>query len=175
MKNRNMHRIILNSVVSIGCIASLAMPITVYAQFENVHCFNNSNNEPSVELYKMNDPLGEYRVFMVLEELSKNDSVFLIKWHTYSASSKSHITQRWSMEGKRIEVERYPYREKPFTPPRKLKPPVLLPVKTDQTRYEKAAEQWLQIPEHMWDDIPEGFVPKHLIEERRKQLKEGKP
>ena len=171
----------MNNLKSIALLLSasvtfllLLSAVRCRAQFEKVHCFNNSNNEPSVELYKMNDPLGEYRVFMVLEELSKNDSVFLSKWHTYSDAAKSQITQRWAMEGKRVEVERYPYRERPFTPPRKLKHPVLLPVKTKEIDYEKQADYWLQMPERMWDQIPESFVPRHIIEERRRKLKEQK-
>ena len=93
--------------------------------------FNNSNNELCMELYKKNDALSEYRVFLVLEELDENDIEKLHKWHTLSSTQKSSITQRWSNTGRRVEVERFPYLSYPPVFPGERTAPVLIPVKRE--------------------------------------------
>jgi hypothetical protein len=93
--------------------------------------FNNSNGELCVELYRKNDPLSEYRVFLVLENLEENDIKILEKWNSLGSSAKTSVTHRWSMEGKRVEVERYPYISYPPVFPTEKREPVLMPVKRE--------------------------------------------
>jgi hypothetical protein len=71
--------------------------------------FNNSNNELSYQLYEQNDNFGKYRVYLVIEDLSSNDIELIHKWDSIQKKEKVTISERWSNEGKRIEVERFPY------------------------------------------------------------------
>lgn len=93
--------------------------------------FNNSNNELCMELYKRNDALSEYRVFLVLEDLDEHDIKILHQWHTLSSTQKSSITQRWSIAGRRVEVDRFPYLSYHPVFPGERTAPVLIPVKTE--------------------------------------------
>ncbi len=40
--------------------------------------FTNVNSEPCLELYRDYDALGEYRVYMVIENMEHKDSMILI-------------------------------------------------------------------------------------------------
>lgn len=71
--------------------------------------FNNSNNELSYQLYEQNDNLGKYRVYIVIEDLSIKDNELIQKWDNIQKKEKVIITERWANEGKRLEVERFPY------------------------------------------------------------------
>jgi hypothetical protein len=71
--------------------------------------FNNVNNELSYQLYEKSDTIGKFRVFIVIEDLLEKDKKIIEKWDSIPVIEKTAITQRWSIEGKRIESERYPY------------------------------------------------------------------
>jgi hypothetical protein len=88
----------------------LSIALSSQAQY-----FNNVNNELCYELYTVTDPMGEYRVYVVVdpENFTQKDSLMLTKMDGMSQGSKSVIAQRWAMEGKRIEAERAPYITKP--------------------------------------------------------------
>ena len=75
----------------------------------NAQYFNNSNNELSYQLYEKNDNLSKYRVYIVIEDLSINDNKLIQKWDSIQKKEKVTISERWTNEGKRIEVERFPY------------------------------------------------------------------
>jgi len=63
----------------------------------------------SYQLYEQNDNLGKYRVYLVIEDLSLKDNELIKNWDTIQKKEKVKITDRWAKEGKRIEVERFPY------------------------------------------------------------------
>jgi hypothetical protein len=74
-------------------------------------CFKNTNNERCVELYRVDDELGEFIVYLVenIEDpLSSNDTIILKKWSSMDQPKQSYCVQRWTMTGKRIESERTP-------------------------------------------------------------------
>jgi hypothetical protein len=71
--------------------------------------YNNANNELSYQLYEQNDNLGKYRVYIVIEDLSIKDNELIQKWDSIQKKEKIIITENWANEGKRIEVEHFPY------------------------------------------------------------------
>lgn len=73
--------------------------------------FMNSNSELIYELYRKSDKVGEYRVFVVIDEETTfySDSLTIKKLHGLPNSSKMKIADQWRLHGKRIEVERAPY------------------------------------------------------------------
>jgi hypothetical protein len=91
--------------------------------------FNNVNGELCIELYRKRDALSEYRVFLVLEDLEESDIQILQQWNTLGSTTKTAITQRWSMLGKRVEVERSPYLSYAPVFPTEKKEPILVPLK----------------------------------------------
>lgn len=112
---------------AIGCLLFLMSYNNGYAQF-----FNNVNQELCYELYRMNDPLSEYRVFIVIDEacFNKRDSLILKDWSGLSLFERQTITQRWAADGRRIESERQPYISYP--PTLHNKKPFMVPVRVSQ-------------------------------------------
>ena len=87
--------------------------------------FTNVNSELCIELYRLTDELGVYRVYMVYEDLTKNDSIMLKKWHTLKIDEMTYVVQHWAYLGRRIETDREPFMEKysieqPFLPGRRM-------------------------------------------------------
>ena len=107
-----------------------------YAQY-----FNNVNNELCYELYRTQDALSEYRVFMVIDKETTvpGDTAVLAQWTTFSQSQRSKITQRWATEGRRIEVERAPYITKT---PKFDKPGSVLEMKRDTQKINWDNSPW---------------------------------
>jgi hypothetical protein len=81
-------------------------PLLVRGQVDSSKFFNNVNNELCIFLYESSDPIGPYRVFMVVEEMEKEEIELVFK---QAKSNNLAVVQRWALEGKRIEIERYPY------------------------------------------------------------------
>jgi hypothetical protein len=83
----------------------------LFANLANAQFFNNVNSELCFQLYTTGDKLGAYRVYVVVdnETTTMADTVTFQKWNGLSQFEKSKITQRWAMEGRRIESERAPY------------------------------------------------------------------
>ncbi len=90
--------------------------------------FNNSNNELCLELYRQYDEIGQYRVYMIIDELDEKDQKILSQWDTLDGKTKTTVTQRWTAEGKRIETDRAPFVTKAPVFPKTLKKPDLQPV-----------------------------------------------
>ena len=107
-----------------------------YAQY-----FNNVNNELCYELYRTQDALSEYRVFMVIDKETTvpGDTAVLAQWTTFSQSQRSKITQRWATEGRRIEVDRAPYITKT---PKFDKPGSVLEMKRDTQKINWDNSPW---------------------------------
>lgn len=63
----------------------------------------------SYQLYEQNDNIGKYRVYIVIVDLSIKDNELIQKWDSIPPKKKIQITENWANEGKRIEVERFPY------------------------------------------------------------------
>lgn len=112
---------------------------------DGVTYFNNVNSELCYELYRTGDQLGNYRVYIVIDEETTllADTMLFNKWHKLSQAQRSSVTQRWSVEGRRIEAERAPYITKPAVFPKHNKVP-LIPVKIrqDWTAWEVGREFW---------------------------------
>ena len=77
----------------------------------NAQYFNNVNNELCYELYRITDPLSEFRVYIVMDEetIAEKDKKIIAGLDSLSQQQKAVVAQRWALEGKRIEVERFPY------------------------------------------------------------------
>jgi hypothetical protein len=77
----------------------------------NAQFYTNVNSEICYELYQKSDPIGSYRVFLVIyqETSSLADSSILKEFGTLSLSRKISISEQWRRNGKRIEVERAPF------------------------------------------------------------------
>jgi hypothetical protein len=76
----------------------------------NAQFYNNSNNELSYQLLEKNDFNGKYRIFVVVDEqLFESDFKTLEEWDNFNQKIKEEIIDKWFYEGKRIELERYPY------------------------------------------------------------------
>jgi hypothetical protein len=90
---------------------SLIILVLLCLSFTNANAqyFNNSNNELSYQLYEQNDNLGKYRVIIVIENLTLKDNELITNWDSFQKKEKLLITENWVNEGKRIEVERFPY------------------------------------------------------------------
>lgn len=71
------------------------------------------NGETCIELYTLDDELGEYRTYMVFDDwdnqLTDNDIKILKKWKELDEFGKSNCANRWRIDGKRIEIDRPPY------------------------------------------------------------------
>ena len=93
-------------------IVALLISFQLVAQTKS-QCFNNSNNELCMKLYEASDQLSPYLVYLVLEDLEENDTEILNKWESFDQQTKSVITQRWAIEGKRVESIRSPYEINP--------------------------------------------------------------
>ena len=109
------------------CVLSCIISTSATAQF-----FNNVNHELCYELYRVNDPLSEYRVYLVIDEenFTQKDSLILAQWPGLSRFARESITQRWTMEGKRTECERQPYIAYPAVWPKKKR--FVVPEKVNQ-------------------------------------------
>jgi hypothetical protein len=88
--------------------------LLVTVSFINTVCgqyFSNVNNELCYELYRTQDALSQYRVFIVIdrEATDPGDTVMLAKWNKFSQTERINIAQSWAIHGRRIEVERVPY------------------------------------------------------------------
>ena len=81
-----------------------------------------------MKLYERGDAAGSYMVYLVLEDLSENDTKILDTWETLDQSTRTKVTQRWAMEGKRVEAIRAPYVMNPPVFPKNLKKPELKPL-----------------------------------------------
>jgi hypothetical protein len=90
--------------------------------------FNNSNNELCIKLYERSDAAGSYMVYLVLEDLEEHDMKMLDNWDSLDQVTKTRVTQRWAIEGKRVEAIRAPYIMNPPVFPKDLKKPVLKPL-----------------------------------------------
>jgi hypothetical protein len=86
----------------------LALFLFVFSNL-NAQYFNNSNSELSYQLIEKNDSMEKYRTFIVIDELSDNDFNILENWDKITIIKKESIIDNWFYEGKRIEVESYPY------------------------------------------------------------------
>lgn len=110
-------------------LVALALTATaVYAQ-GLVTYYNNVNSELCFELYRTGDRLGAYRVYVVIDEETTflTDTVLFNRWSGLGRGRRSAITQRWAIEGRRIEAERAPYITYPPRFPNHRRMP-LLPV-----------------------------------------------
>jgi hypothetical protein len=87
--------------------------------------FTNSNSELCVKLYTVNDAAGEYMVYLVVEDLSNEDVALLKIWNSLPQKQRTSLTQKWSTQGRRVEVIRPPYHMYPPIFPGDLKYPVL--------------------------------------------------
>lgn len=96
-------------------LATLAVCATATCAQEQDTYFTNVNSELCFELYRTSDRLGEFRVYVVIDEESTflADTVLLNQWNTLPRGRRSAITQRWAVEGRRIEAERAPYITRP--------------------------------------------------------------
>jgi hypothetical protein len=92
-------------------LISSIISVLLFFGFTNVNAqyFNTSNNELSYQLYEQNDIIGKYRVYLVIADLSLKDNELILKWDSIPKKEKIIITENWTNEGKRIEVERFPY------------------------------------------------------------------
>lgn len=89
----------------------LISTLLLLATISKAQLFNNVNSELCYQLYELGDPLSKYRVYIVLDEetLSEKDHKIIDQWESLDYDTRSKVTQRWGMEGKRIEAERFPY------------------------------------------------------------------
>ncbi len=86
--------------------------LIIFASFAcKAQMFNNVNNELCYQLYELGDPLSMYRVYIVLDEetMSEKDYKIIEQWPSLDYGTRSTVTHRWGIEGKRIEAERFPY------------------------------------------------------------------
>ena len=64
-------------------------------------------NENCVELYTVDDRVGEYLVYLVYDEwenkLDEIDVIVLKQWENLTYFERSNWTEKWSLLGKRIE------------------------------------------------------------------------
>lgn len=67
-------------------------------------------------------------VYLVLEDLEEHDIKMLDNWENLDQTTRTRVTQRWAMEGKRVEAIRAPYIMNPPVFPKDLKKPVLKPL-----------------------------------------------
>lgn len=82
--------------------------------------FINSNGETCVELYVAQDPLKEYVVCLVVENLTPTDSTVLRRWNQFNMEERSAWTQEWAWQGYRIEAVNLPIayiKHQPFLKP----------------------------------------------------------
>jgi hypothetical protein len=93
----------------IGIILSF-LSISLYSQTY----FKNTNHEVCMELYITNSGVGDYIVYLVIDEtLDSTDYKIMKKWSTLTSEEKSRCSQHWAQIGKRVESENYPcYQEK---------------------------------------------------------------
>lgn len=91
-------------------VALALTAIAVRAQ-DQVTYYTNVNSELCFELYRTGDRLGAYRVYVVIDEETTflTDTVLFNRWSSLGQGRRSAITQRWAIEGRRIEAERAPY------------------------------------------------------------------
>lgn len=71
--------------------------------------FNNSNNELSYQLTEKLDEIGKYRIYLVIEDLTNSDFDILKNWDDFKINQKKVIIKKWRINGKRVEIERFPY------------------------------------------------------------------
>ena len=69
-------------------LALFALATAVLQAQEKVTYYNNVNSELCFELYRTNDALGAFRVYVVIdgETTTLSDSVLFNTWHTLSRS-----------------------------------------------------------------------------------------
>ena len=75
----------------------------------NAQYFNNSNNELSYQLIEQRDEIGKYRVYLVIEDVTNSDLEILKNWDVFKINKKKAIIKNWQINGKRVEMERFPY------------------------------------------------------------------
>lgn len=75
----------------------------------NAQYFNNSNNELSYQLIEQRDEIGKYRVYLVIEDVTNSDLEILKNWDVFKIKQKKAIIKNWQINGKRVEMERFPY------------------------------------------------------------------
>ncbi len=75
----------------------------------NAQYFNNSNNELSYQLNEKQDEIGKYRIYLVIEDLTNCDFDILKNWDDFKINQKKAIIKKWQINGKRVEIERFPY------------------------------------------------------------------
>lgn len=126
--------------------AALALSSTAVRAQDQVTYYTNVNSELCFELYRTGDRLGAYRVYVVIDEETTflSDTVLFNRWHTLSRGRRSAITQRWAIEGRRIEAERAPYITYPPRFPNHRRMP-LLPVPNtapDWSAWEGGRQFW---------------------------------
>jgi len=124
----------------------LALAVMPLQAQQPVTYYTNVNSELCFELYRTGDRLGAYRMYVVIDEETTflADTVFLNQWHRLSQGRRSGITQRWAIEGRRIEAERAPYITLPARFPN-CRPVILHPVPntaTDWSAWEGGREFW---------------------------------
>jgi hypothetical protein len=83
----------------------------VFTYDVNAQFYTNVNSELCYELYQKSDPIGPYRVFLVIDQETSSlaDSTNLKEFSFLSLSRKISISEQWRRMGKRIEVERAPF------------------------------------------------------------------
>jgi hypothetical protein len=108
---------------------SIFILILLFFFFTNVNAqyFNNANNELSYQLFEKKDKLGNYRVYIVIEDFLLSDFEQIQKWDSINLNQKMQLTENWVNEGKRIEIERYPYISFYPTFEKKISNPKLFP------------------------------------------------
>ena len=94
----------------------LLIAVTSKAQF-----FNNVNSELCYQLYETSDPVGKFRVYIVIdpEVFTDFDRKMLAQWDTLSPVVRQRVTNMWATQGQRIEAERFPYISYPAVMPKK--------------------------------------------------------
>ncbi len=117
---------------------------TVHAQY-----FNNVNNELCYELYRTQDALSEYRVFMVIDKdaTEPEDTAMLAQFNKFSQTERVNLALRWALHGRRIEAERTPYITKPaqfthYRMPAEMKRDTQ-PIDWNNSSWKDAKEFWL--------------------------------
>lgn len=124
----------------------VVLAITPVLAQEPVTYYTNVNSELCFELYRTGDGLGAYRAYVVIDEETTflADTVLFNHWHGLSRGRRSAITQRWSIEGRRIEVERAPYITRPPHFPNRGRVVLHVVPNTamDWTVWEGARESW---------------------------------
>lgn len=129
-------------------LANCCLLLAINLKLAQAQYYNNVNQELCYQLYEVLDPLSAYRVCIVIdtETFTKTDSLMLSQWPKLSQFQKQQVTQRWAVEGRRIESERMPYISYPPVWPNNnpfIKPiPINQKIDWEKTPWNKAKEFW---------------------------------